>query len=317
MDEDHEMVLVTTIEYITQLPSPKPHSVFFIKGLDKKKTVLILPAHVSLLNGELYNLASTPPAPIKLQLLLPASTHRLSFEDTPSHLTGLLQSRLAVQHNQLGFMAPSTGDKASDVARFGGERLYLAAKCWRNHTVDNLNSQSAIRMLGHLLHHSDHALFTIICKSFQREWTALVQGEIFICGGGCGETRRFVETGYTFELVLERAAVVAVARAAVENGVRVSGFKVLELLASPAGGNVVLSCQHCPNIPKGTITPAQQAAILARIRFDSSATHRVDVKMVGLCAEDCLRVSYCQATSCVYPPITRGLMGLFIHTGRG
>jgi len=94
-----------------------------------------------------------------------------------------------------------------------------------------------------------------------------VEGETFVCGGGCAKTRSFDETSYTFELVQERAAVVAVARQALEDGARVSGYKVLELLASPAGGNVVLSCQHCPNVHKGTITPAQQADILGKIRL--------------------------------------------------
>jgi len=259
MDEDIEM------ELTTHLPSPKPQSVFVLKGLDKKKTVLILPAHVSLLNGELYNLAATPPAPIALQLLQPASTNRLSFEEAPTHLVRLLKSSQATQHAELGFKARTTGDTDNDIVRFRGQRQYNAAQSWRQHTVDNKHAVSAMRILGHLLHHSDHALFTIICKSFQREWTALVQGETFICGGSCGETRRFEETGYTFELVLERAAVAAVAGKAVEDGVRVCGFKVLELLAAPASGNVVLSCHHCPNICKGTITSTQQAAILTKI----------------------------------------------------
>ena len=317
MDEDIEMVLTTTIEHITQLPSPKPHSVFVLKGLDKKKTFLIFPAHVSLIDGELYNLAANPPAPITLQLLQPASTNRLSFEETPTHLLRLLKSRRATQHAELGFMAPSTGDKASDIERFGGERQYLAAKSWRQHTVDNLNLVSAMRMLGYLLHHGDHALFTIICKSFQREWTELVQGETFICGGGCGETRRFDETGYTFELVLERAAVGAAARKAVQDGVRVCGFKVLELLASPTSGNVVLSCQHCSNICKGTVTPTQQAAILARICINPSADQHADVEMVGPRALDCTRVFCCRVIFCAYPMVTRGLVGLCILRRQG
>jgi len=183
MDEDTKMELITTIEHINELPSPKPHSVFVLKGLDKKKTVLILPAHVSLIDGELYNLAANPPAPITLQLLKPASTNHLSFEDTPTHLLRLLKSSQAMQHAELGFKAPSIGNRASDIERFGCKRLYLAAKCWKNHTVSNLDNQAAMRTLGHLLHHSDHALFTMICKFFQREWTDLVQGETFTSVG--------------------------------------------------------------------------------------------------------------------------------------